>query len=142
MCGIHSPQAFQPFSEQANTLPADISISAATAMNITMQYSFSTAQTSGRSLPSAQHKHQDAVFFEHSTNMLHISHLLWLSAYHCKEHILYSSTHHKWHSSHHPPMGDSFIEWGTSHQPFNHGLITLPWHFHKQEMKIYHSVHN
>ena len=37
--------------------------------------------------------HRDAVFFEHSTNMLHISHLLWLSAYHCKVHILYSSTH-------------------------------------------------
>ena len=37
--------------------------------------------------------HRDAVFFEHSTNMLQISHLLWLSAYHYKEHILYSSTH-------------------------------------------------
>jgi hypothetical protein len=79
--------------------------------------------------------HQDAVFFEHSTNMLHISYLLWLSAYHCKEHILHPSTHHKWHSPHHPPKGDSFIEWGTSHQPFIQGLITLPWHFHKQEMK-------
>ena len=85
--------------------------------------------------------HQDAVFFEHNTNMLNISHLLWMSAYHCKKHILYPSTHHKWHSPHHPPKGDSFIEWGMSHQPFIQG-ITLPWHFHKQETKIYHSEHN
>jgi len=50
--------------------------------------------------------HWDAVFFEHSTNMLHISHLLWLSAYHCKQHNLHPSTHHKCHSPHHPPKGE------------------------------------
>ena len=55
---------------------------------------------------------------------------------HCKKHLLHLSIHHEWHSPHHPPKWDRFIEWGMSHQPFIQGLITLSWSFHNRKWKF------
>ena len=72
-----------------------------------------------------------ALFLRHSTNMLHISHLSWLQAHHCKQHLLHLPPTT---NGVHPPVNSS-IWWGMIAQQFMHDIMTPSWCFPKQEMK-------
>ena len=72
-----------------------------------------------------------AVFLRHSTNMLHNSHLSWLQAHHCKQHLFHLPPTT---NGVHPPANSSKL-CDMIAQPFMHQITTLSWCFPKQEMK-------